>query len=165
MTSSEHVYEIRPRKDRRGFDLIGDRLPLGVLWFEGAEAVRDAVNYARLFSRSHPAVVRVLDAAGAVADTLELATDCFRVVNTNRLGQDCGTHGGSGRSFSSLPSLCLPMPAICSAVTRSPVVALSRKRGPSKRAPSLKHRSRAYKHKHKMSKRTMAKGKAYRSSN
>jgi hypothetical protein len=24
MTSSQHVYEVRPRKDRRGFDLISD---------------------------------------------------------------------------------------------------------------------------------------------
>jgi hypothetical protein len=28
-TSSEHVYEVRPRKDKRGFDLISDALPLG----------------------------------------------------------------------------------------------------------------------------------------
>jgi hypothetical protein len=25
MTSSQHVYEVRPRKDQRGFDLISDR--------------------------------------------------------------------------------------------------------------------------------------------
>jgi hypothetical protein len=28
-----HIYEIRPRKDRRGFDLISDRLPFGRLWY------------------------------------------------------------------------------------------------------------------------------------
>jgi len=27
-----HVYEIRPRKDRRGVDLISDALPFGGLW-------------------------------------------------------------------------------------------------------------------------------------
>jgi hypothetical protein len=27
-----HVYEVRPRKDRRGFDLISDALPFGRLW-------------------------------------------------------------------------------------------------------------------------------------
>ena len=27
MTSSQHVYEIRPRKDHRGVDLISDALP------------------------------------------------------------------------------------------------------------------------------------------
>ena len=33
MASSQHVYEVRPRKDRRGFDLISDALPLGGLWY------------------------------------------------------------------------------------------------------------------------------------
>jgi hypothetical protein len=75
MTSSQDVYEIRPRKDRRGFDLIGERLPLGLLWFEGADAMGDAVNYARFFSRSHPAIIRVFDDSGMVAETLELAGD------------------------------------------------------------------------------------------
>ena len=28
---SEHFYKIRPRKDRRGFDLISDALPFGRL--------------------------------------------------------------------------------------------------------------------------------------
>jgi hypothetical protein len=31
MTSSQHVYEIRPRKDHRGVDLISDALPFGRL--------------------------------------------------------------------------------------------------------------------------------------
>jgi hypothetical protein len=75
MTSSQDVYEIRPRKDGRGFDLIGERLPLGLLWFEGADAMGDAVNYARFFSRSHPAIIRVFDDSGMVAETLELAGD------------------------------------------------------------------------------------------
>jgi len=29
MTSSQHLYEVRPRKDRRGVDLISDALPFG----------------------------------------------------------------------------------------------------------------------------------------
>jgi hypothetical protein len=33
MTNSQHVYEIRPRKDHRGIDLISDALPFGRLWF------------------------------------------------------------------------------------------------------------------------------------
>ena len=33
MTSSQDVYEVRPRKDRRGFDLISDVLPFGRLWY------------------------------------------------------------------------------------------------------------------------------------
>jgi hypothetical protein len=32
MTSSQHVYEVRPRKDHRGVDLISDALPFGRLW-------------------------------------------------------------------------------------------------------------------------------------
>jgi hypothetical protein len=29
-----HVYEVRPRKDHRGVDLISDALPFGALWYE-----------------------------------------------------------------------------------------------------------------------------------
>jgi hypothetical protein len=32
MTSSQHLYEIRPRKDGRGFDLMSVALPFGRLW-------------------------------------------------------------------------------------------------------------------------------------
>jgi hypothetical protein len=28
-----HVYEVRPRKDHRGIDLISDALPFGRLWY------------------------------------------------------------------------------------------------------------------------------------
>jgi hypothetical protein len=31
-----HVYEIRPRKDHRGVDLISNALPFGGLWYEQA---------------------------------------------------------------------------------------------------------------------------------
>jgi hypothetical protein len=81
MASSRHIYEVRPRKDRRGFDLIADCLPLGVLWFEGPEAIGDAVNYARIFSRSHPAIIRLFDESGTAVETLEFADDFSRVVN------------------------------------------------------------------------------------
>jgi hypothetical protein len=30
---SMHIYEIRPRKDHRGVDLISDALPFGRLWY------------------------------------------------------------------------------------------------------------------------------------
>ena len=65
----------------RGIDLIGERLPLGVLWFEGLNAIKDAVNYARSLSYSHPATIRVLDESGTLAVTLELADDFSRAVN------------------------------------------------------------------------------------
>jgi hypothetical protein len=34
-----HIYEIRPRKDHRGADLISDALPFGRLWYDGRDAV------------------------------------------------------------------------------------------------------------------------------
>ena len=71
MTSSKYIYEIRPRKDRRGFDLVGDRLPLGFLWFEGPDAIVDAIFYAKFYSRSHPAIIRVFDESGAMVGTHE----------------------------------------------------------------------------------------------
>jgi len=67
-----HVYEVRPRKDRRGFDLISDALPFGRLWYGDAGA---AVGYAKFYSRSHPATIRVLDESGAVVQTHESAGD------------------------------------------------------------------------------------------
>ena len=46
MTSSEHVYEVPPRKDRGGFDLISDALPFGKLWYGEPNAINNAVNCA-----------------------------------------------------------------------------------------------------------------------
>jgi len=54
---------VRPRKDRRGFDLISEALPFGRLWYQQADA---AVGYAKFYSRSQPGEVRVFDAAGAM---------------------------------------------------------------------------------------------------
>jgi hypothetical protein len=38
-----HVYEVRPRKDHRGVDLISDVLPFGRLWY-GARIVFDCAD-------------------------------------------------------------------------------------------------------------------------
>ena len=54
------VYEIRPRKDRRGVDLISDALSFGRLWYGEPDAIRNAIGYAKFRSRSHDAVIRVL---------------------------------------------------------------------------------------------------------
>jgi hypothetical protein len=51
MTKSQHVYEIRPRKDHRGVDLISDALPFGRLWYAGPNAATNAVSYAKFYSR------------------------------------------------------------------------------------------------------------------
>jgi hypothetical protein len=66
-----HVYEVRPRKDHRGVDLISDVLPFGRLWYDEPNAISNAVGYAQFFSRSHDAVIRFYDAAGYVIETHE----------------------------------------------------------------------------------------------
>jgi hypothetical protein len=40
MTNSQHIYEVRPRKDKLGFDLISDALPFGRLWYGEPNAIR-----------------------------------------------------------------------------------------------------------------------------
>jgi hypothetical protein len=57
--ASMHIYEVRPRKDHRGVDLISDVLPFGRLWYGGPNAVNNAIGYAEHRSRSHDAVIRV----------------------------------------------------------------------------------------------------------
>jgi hypothetical protein len=42
-----HIYGVRPRKDRRGFDLISDVLPFGRLWYGDPDAITNAVGYAK----------------------------------------------------------------------------------------------------------------------
>jgi hypothetical protein len=64
MTSSQHAYEIRPRKDHRGVDLISDALPFGRLWYGEPNAISNAIGYAEHFSRARDAVIRVYDDAG-----------------------------------------------------------------------------------------------------
>jgi hypothetical protein len=71
MTRSQHVYEVRPRKDRRGVDLISDALPFGRLWYDGPKAVSNAIGYAQQYSRAHDAVIRVYDGGGNVIETHE----------------------------------------------------------------------------------------------
>jgi len=41
----QHVYEVRPRKDHRGVDLISDVLPFGALWYGEPNAVSNAIGY------------------------------------------------------------------------------------------------------------------------
>jgi len=65
------VYEIRPRGDKRGIDLISDALPFGRLWYGEPNAISNAIGYAKFFSRSHDAVIRVFDESGNVIETHE----------------------------------------------------------------------------------------------
>jgi hypothetical protein len=64
--STTHVYEVRPRKDPRGVDLISDVRPFGRLWYDKPD---NAIGYAMHSSRSHDAVIRVYDEAGNVIET------------------------------------------------------------------------------------------------
>jgi hypothetical protein len=70
-----HVYEVRPRSDKRGIDLISDALPFGRLWYGEQDTVSNAIAYARFFSPSHDAVICVYDEAGSVIETHERAGD------------------------------------------------------------------------------------------
>jgi hypothetical protein len=45
------LYEVRPRKDHHGVDLISDALPFGRLWY----GEPNAIGYAKFYSRSHDA--------------------------------------------------------------------------------------------------------------
>src|SRR5262249_8158246 len=65
-----HVYEVRPRRDHRGVDLISDVLPFGRLWYDTPD---HAIGYAMHYSRSHDAVIRVYDEADNVIQTHEPA--------------------------------------------------------------------------------------------
>jgi hypothetical protein len=70
-TAKDDFYEVRPRKDKRGVDLISDALPYSRLWYAEPNAVSSAIDYAKCFSRSHHTVIRVCDEAGNVIETHE----------------------------------------------------------------------------------------------
>ena len=68
LMTGHDVYEVRPRRDREGFDLISDLFRYGPIWYAGPDAVSNAIAYAkyRSRSRSQRAIIRVLDDSGAV---------------------------------------------------------------------------------------------------
>jgi hypothetical protein len=47
-----HVYEVRPRKDHRGVDLISDALPFGRLWYAEPDAVNNAIGLCAIYFAS-----------------------------------------------------------------------------------------------------------------
>ena len=61
-TPGQDVYEIRPRKDRDGFDLISDRLRYGPTWYTGPRCspprsrVREVPFSVSLAPGDHPRV-------------------------------------------------------------------------------------------------------------
>src|SRR6266576_619628 len=71
-----HVYEIRHRKDDCGVNLISDVLPVRCAVLSGGpDAINNAIDYAKLYSRSHDAVIRVYYEAGDVIETHEQTGD------------------------------------------------------------------------------------------
>jgi hypothetical protein len=73
LTPGRDVYEIRPRKDRDGVELISELFRYGPIWYAGPDAVRQAIAYAKYRShfRSQRAIIRVLDDSGAVVQMHE----------------------------------------------------------------------------------------------
>ncbi len=65
----------RWKEDHRGVDLISDALPFSRLWYAEPNAINNAIDYAKFYSCSHDAVIRVYDAAGNVMETHEHAGD------------------------------------------------------------------------------------------
>ena len=62
----------RPRGTglRRSFRLRA-RQPFGRLWYGEANAISNAIDYAKFYSRLHDAVIRIFDDAGNVIQTHE----------------------------------------------------------------------------------------------
>ena len=67
---STHVYEVRPRKDKRGVDLISDVLPFGRLRYgqAGCDQLRKVFQPITM-------MIRVYDDAGNVIETREHKVD------------------------------------------------------------------------------------------
>jgi hypothetical protein len=80
------LYEVRPRKDKRGVDLISDVPPFGRLWYVEPNAISNAVGYAKFFSRSHDAVIRVCDEAGNVIET-QVHTGEFKGLSLHQINR------------------------------------------------------------------------------
>jgi hypothetical protein len=73
LATGRDVYEIRPRKDREGVDLISHLFRYGPIWYAGPDAIRNAIAYAKYRShfRSQRAIIRVLDDSGAIVQMHE----------------------------------------------------------------------------------------------
>ena len=67
--SADHDHdEVRPRRDRDGFELTNRLFRYGPIWYAGPDAIRNAIAYAkyRSHSRSQRAIIRVLDDSDAL---------------------------------------------------------------------------------------------------
>ena len=73
---SKHTFvkSAAQRSSRRRSD--SDALPFGRLWYGEPNAISNAMSYAKFFSRSLDAVIRVYDDAGNVIETYEHKAGC-----------------------------------------------------------------------------------------
>jgi hypothetical protein len=65
------ICEVRPRKDRRGVNLISDALAIWSPVIRRTKRNQQRNRLREVFSRSHDAVIRVYDDAGNVIETHE----------------------------------------------------------------------------------------------
>jgi hypothetical protein len=105
MSRRKDFYEIRLRGDKRGFDLISDALPFGRLWYDGPNAISNAIGYAKHRSRSHDAVIRVYDYAGNVIENaqarerVQRETELTFSLGLSEIRKCRGVHVYCGRFF------------------------------------------------------------------
>ncbi len=57
MEAVKHLYEVRPRKDHRGVDLISNALPFGRLWYGEPDAVSNAIEIRKALASPHRAMI------------------------------------------------------------------------------------------------------------
>ena len=50
-------------------------LVFGRLWYDEPDAISNAIGYAKFYSRSHDAVIRVFDEAGGLVETRKPSTN------------------------------------------------------------------------------------------
>jgi hypothetical protein len=84
--------------------IISDALPFGRLWYGEPNAVSNATDNAKFYSRSHDAVIRVYDEAGNAIETHEHAGDfkepwmpCFANVLPCSFFDGCSLYGARNR--------------------------------------------------------------------
>ena len=91
MTSSQHVDEIRLRKDHRGVDLISDAFPFARLWHAERSAVSNAIDSVKFRSRPHDAVIRVYEEAGNAIRNAGAQRRFQSMVSVDRVKQKAAT--------------------------------------------------------------------------
>jgi hypothetical protein len=69
------TYEIRPPPDLPRRRSISDVLPFVRLWYGEPNAISNAIGYAKFYSRSHDAVIRIYDEARTMVETHERSAD------------------------------------------------------------------------------------------